>query len=38
MQGYYQGLRSVQDNGANPVAVAYATLVLGARPRFVAPQ
>ncbi|MEP6661729.1 MAG: LysM peptidoglycan-binding domain-containing protein [Acidimicrobiales bacterium] len=38
MQGYYQGLRSVQDNGASPVAVAYAKLVHGARPRFVAPK
>jgi LysM repeat protein len=38
MQGYYQGLRSVQDDGASPVAVAYAKLVHGARPRFVAPQ
>jgi LysM repeat protein len=38
MQSYYQGLRSVTDNGASPVAVAYAKLVHGARPRFVAPQ
>lgn len=38
MQGYYQGLRSVQDDGASPVAMAYAKLVHGARPRFVAPQ
>jgi LysM repeat protein len=38
MQGYYQGLSSVQADGASPVAVAYAKLVHGARPRFVAPQ